>query len=298
MARWSGPAGRGSGAAGAARPTTTSLERLDRNYHWVVHVDARQQELAAVVASVAASMDTASARVAAIEQRLGRLAGERRPDRRGSSARTCTTTSGPSGAPWRPRASSSRRVDAPQVVETGPLVSVVCPFHARPDLVDRDHRPGRGPDLPAGGSCCSSTTAPPGVSDADLARWRSAPGVVRAAHRARGVGAARNVALAGAAGDVVAYLDVDNAWHPDLPGPSRRRARPAPRRRLDAGRAAGGAARPGAGGPRRPRRRGGAARGTTSSTSTRSPTGAACSTRSAASTRRAPASATGTSCCA
>src|SRR5690606_20506317 len=54
----------------------------------------------------------------------------------------------------------------------------------------------------------------PGVTDADVARWRSVPAVTLIRSEHRGVGAARNLALAAASGAIVAYLDVDNGWHP------------------------------------------------------------------------------------
>ena len=103
-------------------------------------------------------------------------------------------------------------VDAPQVVD-GPVVSVVCPFHSRPDLVDRAIAQVAAQTYRRWELLLVDDGAP-GVGEADAARWRAAAGVTLLRIEHRGVSAARNLALAEAAGDVVAYLDVDNGWHP------------------------------------------------------------------------------------
>jgi glycosyltransferase involved in cell wall biosynthesis len=193
---------------GRRRPTSEDLaERLDRNYHWIVTVDARQQELAAVVASVEAAMG----RVAAMEQQLaGLTAGLARVEEFQRA-----DLHGDIRAVGRTLAVASEQLATldPPVVENGPLVSVVCPVHARPDLVDRAIAEVAAQTYGRWELLLVDDGAP-GVTDADAARWRSAPGVTLLRSEHRGVSAARNLALAAATGDVVAYLDVDNTWHP------------------------------------------------------------------------------------
>ncbi len=180
------------------------LERLDRNYHWVVHVDARQQELAATVASTAAA-------VTALDQRLDHLAGDVARVDGFQRAELHDDLR----AVGRTLAVASEQLAAldPPVIDDGPLVSIVCPVHARPDLVDRTIAQVAAQTYDRWELLLVDDGAP-GVSDADVARWRSAPGVVVLRTDHGGVGAARNLALARAAGEIVTYLDVDNAWHP------------------------------------------------------------------------------------
>jgi glycosyltransferase involved in cell wall biosynthesis len=187
------------------------VERLDRIYHWVVHVDARQQELAATVASMRSSIDAGMGRLAAIEHGLDRAAGdvarvegfqraELHHDLR-AIGRTLAVAS-----------EQLATLDPPSVGD-GPLVSIVCAVHARPDLVDRTIAQVAAQTYDRWELLLVDDGAP-GVGEADVARWRSAPGVTLLRSDHRGVGAARNLALATAAGEIVAYLDVDNAWHP------------------------------------------------------------------------------------
>lgn len=199
------------GRAPAHAPDDPVVERLDRVNHWVVHVEARQQDVAASVSSVAAAVDAVSGRLAAIEERLDRLAVAvaRADDFQRTDLRSDLAAVG------RTVAVASEQLAAidPPALADGPLVSVVCAVHGRTDRVDRtiavvEAQTHRRWEL------LLVDDGSPGVGDVDVERWRSVPGVtvLRAGHR--GVGAARNRGLAAATGDIVAYLDVDNEWHP------------------------------------------------------------------------------------
>jgi glycosyltransferase involved in cell wall biosynthesis len=210
VTRWSGRLARFR--RGRRQPSLDVLaDRLDRNYHWVVTVDARQQELAATVASLASSVDAALGRVAMMEHQLAGIAGgvarveefqraELHHDLR-AVGRTLAVAS-----------EQLASLDAPTVGD-GPLVSIVCAVRARPDLVDRTIAQVAAQTYDRWELLLVDDGAP-GVGEADVARWRSAHGVTLLRSDHRGVGAARNLALAAAAGEIVAYLDVDNEWHP------------------------------------------------------------------------------------
>jgi GT2 family glycosyltransferase len=186
-------------------------ERLDRNYHWVVTVDARQQEAAAAVASIASSVDAALSRLAAMEGQLAAIAGGLARVEEFQRAELHRDLR----AVGHTLAAASEQLAAldPPSVRDGPLVSVVCAVHARPDLVDRAIAQVAAQTYERWELLLVDDGAP-GVGDADVARWRSTPGVTLLRSDHRGVSAARNLALASATGEIVAYIDVDNRWHP------------------------------------------------------------------------------------
>ncbi|HET6953748.1 MAG TPA: glycosyltransferase [Acidimicrobiales bacterium] len=197
---------RGPGGADEA-----TIERLDRINHWVVHLDRGQQALADAVAGAAERLDGAVAGLAAVEARLSALNDtvahlnhfqhhDLRDDLR-AIGRTLAV------------ASEQLATIDPPIVAGGPLVSVVCPVHNRAHLVDRALA-GVVAQTYERWELLLVDDGSDDIGDDDVARWGADPRVtvVRATHR--GVGAARNRGLAEATGDIVAYLDVDNAWHP------------------------------------------------------------------------------------
>jgi glycosyltransferase involved in cell wall biosynthesis len=210
VATWSGLKARLRRDASQPSPDVVA-DRLDRNHHWVVTLDARHQELAAVVASLASTIEATAGRLAEIEHHVATLAA--------SSARVeeyqRVEVHADIRAVGRTLAAASEQLaalDAP-IIDDGPLVSVVTTVHGRPDLVDRAIAEVAAQTYDRWEMLLVDDGAPD-VTDADVARWRSAPGVTLIRSEHRGVGAARNLALAAASGAIVAYLDVDNGWHP------------------------------------------------------------------------------------
>lgn len=201
--------------AGAQREL---LERLDRINHWVVHIDARQQELAGLGHlddEVRVQRNHHDAEIGELRQRLDGLTHELRVTWSQAEARDVmhgellasvarTAAALTEQVAW---------IDPPRPPDDGPLVTVVCPVRDRAALFDRALASVRAQTYP-NWECVVVDDGSRDVDDQVVARWGADPRVRVIRTPPRGPGAARNRALADSTGEIVAYLDADNTFHP------------------------------------------------------------------------------------
>jgi hypothetical protein len=194
------------------------IERLDRINHWVTHIDARQQQLAGLnhlddkVRDQRKHLDDETSD---LRHRLDHLMDELRVARSQAEARDImhgellanvsrTAAVLTEQVAW---------IDPPRPADDGPLVTVVCPVRDRAELFDRALASVRAQTYPRW-ECLVVDDGSRDVDDDVVARW-SADARVRVVRTPPdGPGAARNRALAESTGEIVAYLDADNTFHP------------------------------------------------------------------------------------
>lgn len=172
------------------------VDRLDRNYHWLTHVDRSHQQLSTSMQNLTRDIET---QLTSLRSEL-RDTARRRDDDLAAMARTVATL-----------AEQLAWVEAP-VPADGPLVSVVLPVFNGTDVTQRALASVRAQTYDR----WECLVVDDGSDASHEARrgWVTDPRIRVLRQEHAGACVARNRALREATGDVVAYLDADNVWHP------------------------------------------------------------------------------------
>jgi glycosyltransferase involved in cell wall biosynthesis len=184
-----------------AEALTPLATRVDEVNHLVAHVDGGLQQAAARErdrdAPIHEHLEVLAARQAHI---LERLDGQRSD----AIALAHTLAAIADQVAW---------LDPPEPAADGPLVSVVCPVRNRAALFERALASVRAQTYPRW-ELLVVDDGSDDIGAAALERWQSDERVRVERIERRGSTAARNRALADARGEIVAYLDADNTFHP------------------------------------------------------------------------------------
>lgn len=172
------------------------IDRLDRNYHWLTHVDHSHQQLSDSVQTLTRDIE---AQLASLGNELNDVA-RRREDDLAAMARTIASLA--QQVAW---------LEAP-VPTDGPLITVICPVFNGIDVIERALASVRAQTY--GRWECLVVDDGSDASDEARRGWASDPRIWVVRQQHGGACAARNRALHEAVGDVIAYLDADNVWHP------------------------------------------------------------------------------------